>query len=342
MAVYPTGVEPTGWSFAWTKNGEVVSKSSELNITAINESATVIAETYRVKVENEIDKVVILSEIFDFVVQIYPAVGQIPDDGGISISGGDGGTANKTREGNTVTLSATAPSGGYPQGWEYVWSAGQREIGEGEAVETVASMSAGTSMAVEQTTYRLEMTNYGPEGDVWAKFNFSSNLDVYRRPQTPLQLLRKGDGTSHTFVAMMPMADSQLEQLDYKFVYGLTDSKGNDRIIDITDLRYCHTEADVYNNSTNKFWVYTIWNYRDGSVVSSGLRYLDGSVDESFDASAFDGSGAYKLPEDASRKAVYSIDGQYMGDNPNKLLPGIYIVISESNGVKKTQKIIIR
>lgn len=341
MAVYAEGGEPSGWSFTWSKNGEVVSQSSELNIMAINESETVIAETYRVKVENEIDKVVILSEIFDFVVQIYPAIDENPDAFDIVISTGTD-SSSKTREGNIISLSATAPNGGYPKGWEYVWSDTRGEIGEGEVVETIATMSPGNAMAIEETTYSLELTNYGPDGDVWARFNSASKVEVYRRPQTPSQMLRKGNGTSHTFVAMMPLSDSQLEQLDYNFVYGWTDSEGNDHIIDVTDLRYCHADAQVYNNQSNKFWVYSIWNYQDGSVVSSGLCYLDGGVDETFDASVFDGSGVYKPTQSSERISVYSIDGHYLGDNPSKLLPGIYIIITNSNGVKNTQKIIIR
>ena len=341
MAVYPEGGEPTGWSYTWTKNGKIVSQTTELNITAINESETVIAEIYRVKVENEIDKVVILSEIFDFVVQIYPAVDKSQDDIGIIIST-DNDTSNKTREGNVVNLSVKTPNGGNPQGWGYVWSDDQGEIGEGETVQAIASMSSGNTMAIEETNFYLELTNYGPEGDVWAQFNLDSNLEVYRRPLTPLQLLRKGDGTSRTFVTMMPLLDSQLEQLDYNFVYGWTDSDGKDHIIEITNLRYCHTETDVYNNSSNKFWVYSIWNYQDGSVVSSGKCYLDGIIDESFDASVFGGSLLYNEPGTTSRQAVYSVDGQYIGESLNNILPGIYIRITQVNGVKNAQKIIIR
>ena len=345
MAVYAEGGEPSGWSYLWTKNGETVSKSSELNITAINETNTVIAETYRVKVENEIDKVVIFSEIFDFVVQIYPAVNENPDGTGaidISITTGTD-SPDKTREGNTITLSVDTPEGGYPQGWRFNWSDAQTAIGEGESVETVASMSAGSAMAIESTIYNLELTNYGPEGDVWAQFNLKSNpIAVYRRPQTPLQMLRKGDGTSHTFVTMMTLSDQELGKLGYEFIYGWTDADGNDHIIEQTKERYCHTEAKVYDDPTNKFWVYAIWVYNDGSMVSSGLRYLDGSVDEDFDASVFDGSFVSMDGKAPIRTAIYTIDGHYMGTDVSKLVPGIYIHTSNNHGMVKTEKIIIR
>ena len=341
MAVYATGGEPTSWSYVWTKNGEVVSKSDELNITAVNNSETIIADTYRVKVENEIDKVVIFSEIFDFVVRIYPAVETPANDNDIIISTGDNGS-NKTREGNKVTLSVMTPKGGNPQGWEYVWSGPRGEIGEGETIETVASMSSGNSMAIEQTAYTLKMTDYSPEGEVWAQFNLVNTLDVYRRPETPSQMLRKGNGSSHTFIAMMPVPDEQLGKLGYTLVYGWTDSDGNDHTIEQTSLRYCHTDGETYNKPTNKFWVYSVWNYQDGSVVSSGRRYLDGSLDEDFDASVFDGSGVMKDGQTGTRSAIYTINGHYLGTDLSKLSPGIYIYTTETEGVKNTEKIIIK
>lgn len=345
MAVYAEGGEPTGWSYLWTKNGETVSKSSELNIMAINDTETVKAETYRVKVENEIDKVVILSEIFDFVVQIYPAIKENPDGNGsgidISISTGTD-SPDKTREGNIITLSASTPSGGNPQGWELIWSDAQGKIGEGESIETVATMSAGSSMAVEPTIYTLDMTNFSPEGEVWAQYNLNSNpISVYRRPQTPLQMLRKGDGRSHTFVTTMSIPDAELERLGYRFIFGWTDSDGKDHVIEQTNERYCHTDAKTYNDPANKFWVYSIWVYNDGCMVSSGLRYLDGSLDENFDASVFDGSYVYTGTGSRVRTGIYSIDGHYMGNDSEQLTTGIYIVISESHGVISTEKIII-
>lgn len=341
MAVYAQGGEPAGWSYEWTKNGTTVSETSELNITAINDTETVIAETYRVKVENEIDKVVILSEVFDFVVQIYPAVELTNDDFEITISTGTG-SSNKAREGNTITLSAATPSGGNPQGWEYEWTSAQGPIGEGETIETIATMSAGESMEVESTNYEVTVTNYGPEGDTWAQFNTGATIEVYRRPATPLLLLKKGDGASHTFIAMMPISDAQMELLNYYLVYGWTDTDGNENIIEQTNLRYCHTEADVYDNTSNRFWVYSVWYYNDGSVVTSGRRYLDGSVDEDFDASTFDGNGVGQGQERKSRSAVFTIDGHYVGSDLSKLQPGIYIRTSEVAGEVKTQKIYVR
>lgn len=344
MAVFAEGGEPSGWSYLWTKNGKTVSKSSELNITAKNETNTVIAETYRVKVENEIDKVVILSEIFDFVVQIYPEVENLPEGNhnGISISTGTE-SANKTREGNLITLSASTPNGGYPKGWEYIWSHSQQEIGEGESIQTIATMSPGNSMTVEEATYNLDMTNYGPEGDMWAQYNLQSNpIEIYRRPLTPLQMLRKGNGTSHTFVTMMSLPDPDLTQLDYEFIYGWTDADGKNHVIEQTNERYCRTDAEIYNNPTNKFWVYSIWVYKDGCMVSSGLRYLDGSADEDFDASVFDGSFVRMDKKSQIRTAIYTIDGQYIGNDVTRLAPGIYIYTSTNHGMMKTEKIIIR
>ena len=341
MAVYPEGGEPAGWSYVWIKNGEVISRSSELNIIALNETENVITETYRVKVENEIDKVVILSEIFDFVVRTYPAIDDPTNDDGISVSNGTLNHVNKTREGNTITLSVATPVGGNPQGWEYTWKDVNGIIGESEIIDTIAFMSAGDTMDVEQSSYYLELTNYSPGGDIWGQSNFKSTINVYRRPQTPVQMLRKGDGSSHTFVAMMPITDAEFERLDYKLVYGWTDSNGENHKIAQTNLRYCHVDTEVYDNSTIKFWVYSVWNYQDGSIVSSGLRYLDGRVDESFDASVFDGIDERNDMNVKAISGVYTLDGHYMGTELNHLTPGIYIYINEKDGEMETEKIII-
>ncbi|MDE6512644.1 MAG: Ig-like domain-containing protein, partial [Muribaculaceae bacterium] len=246
MAVYAQGGEPNGWSFVWTKDGQPMGTGSQLNIVAKNSSKTVVADIYRVKVENEIDKVVIFSETFDFLVHTYPAFDQSESNDSITISS-DGGAINKTREGNMVTLTAPMLAGGNPQGWEYVWRNAQNEIGEGESIETVAAMSAGTLMAVEKAPYYLEMTNYGPNGDLWGQFNLESTLAVYRRPLTPAELLRKGNGSTHTLVIMAGISDSEVAKRVYEFVYGYTDADGRDHEIGCTPLRYFQIDRKVFD-----------------------------------------------------------------------------------------------
>ncbi|MDE7335148.1 MAG: T9SS type A sorting domain-containing protein, partial [Muribaculaceae bacterium] len=219
----------------------------------------------------------------------YPAFDQSESNDSITISS-DGGAINKTREGNTVTLTAPMLAGGNPQGWEYVWRNAQNEIGEGESIETVAAMSAGTLMAVEKAPYYLEMTNYGPNGDLWGQFNLESSLAVYRRPLTPAELLRKGNGSTHTLVIMAGISDSEVAKRGYEFVYGYTDADGRDHEIGCTPLRYFQIDRKVFDDPSCEKWCYALWRYADGSTVSSGRRYLNGTADEDFDASNFGNS----------------------------------------------------
>ncbi|MDE6037075.1 MAG: Ig-like domain-containing protein, partial [Duncaniella sp.] len=106
------------------------------------------------------------------------------------------------------------------------------------------------------------------------------------RPEAPTQMLRKGNGTSCTFIAMMALTDTEIEQEGYSFVYGYTDASGNDNVIARTNVRYCHTTPAVYNNSANDFWVFTVMIDDNGEMIGSERRHLDGSVDDDYDLSA--------------------------------------------------------
>ncbi len=109
-------------------------------------------------------------------------------------------------------------------------------------------------------------------------------VTVYARPATPKQLLRKGDGTTCTFIVMMDMPDAELTARGYRFVYGYTDSNGQIHKIDETPLRYAHTTSEIYNDPTYDFWAYSILE-KDGMLFNSNLRHLDGSEEICFDAS---------------------------------------------------------
>ncbi len=115
-------------------------------------------------------------------------------------------------------------------------------------------------------------------------------VTVNERPLTPRQLLRKGDGTTCTFIVMMGLPDSELTERGYRFAYGYTDRNGQSRIIGQTPLRYCHTTPEIFNDETLDFWAYSMFETADGKTLNSNLRHLDGREEVCFDASVF-GSG---------------------------------------------------
>lgn len=368
MYVTTYGGYPEGWSFEWTKlkGKEVLSSESSYSFTAYNPNPGSILEVYEIRVTNSNEKgKVIYDQSFNFTVDIWgePAFrgdndadgdqnpdanpdnneGTNPDDLGGYERNGIHTSALKTREGNTVEMWVEQPVGGYNDDWNYEWTINGENVGDQQNIRYVAMMDDGDTMEIKPFTPIVDFTNFGPDGNLWFEDStFGPMVSVYRRPLTPLQLLRKGDGTSHIFIIMMPIPDSRIQDLDYNFVYGYTDAKGVSHILETTDLRYCQTTEEIYNNPGNNFWAYSLWAYSDGCTVSSGLRYLDGSSDEDFDASDFSGMGMQSISRGGNDStAIYTIDGHYRGSDVSRLVPGIYIEHTVKDGMATAKKIIV-
>lgn len=186
---------------------------------------------------------------------------------------------------------------------------------------------------------------------------------VYDRPLTPKQLLRKGDGTTCTFVTLMPISDTELSELGYNFVYGYTETaSGESEILDVTSLRYTHTTYEIFNNPNFDFWVFAVVENEDGKILNSNLRHLDGREEICFDSSIYGypsnrGELSYvnSISSDEVRMSIYTMDGvMIQAVNGNKeislreeieklgLVKGVYIVsINHGNSVE-TKKIVVR
>lgn len=283
----------------------------------------------------------------------------------------DTGDVIKIRENNLLVLRVEEAKGGYPDGWVYEWQVNGSFIGDRPETITYATMPFGDYPEVYPNIYEVTIANFGPEGQEWAYETLNSELVyVYRRPLTPTRFLRKGNGTSCTFIVMYNnLSESELESRDYTYVYGYNDATGTPHILDTTQLRYSHTTPEIYNDSANTFWVYAIWKYDDGSIVSSGLRYLDGPEDEEFDASDFGGSrsidgndemaGLFKItdspdPAVETTVTIHSLSGTCVmnkvfapGAEINlksecNIQPGIYIVTIRNGQQSSICKMVIR
>ena len=235
--------------------------------------------------------------------------------------------------------------------------------------EVVAKVSAdGTVTAVSVGVANITAKC----GDVSA----TCKVTVLGRIEMPTQFERKGNGTSCTFVVMMPLSDAILAEEGYRFVYGYTDNTGLARVIANTPLRYCHTSAQVYNDATNDFWVFAYQVSPDNSTVNSGLRFLDGRVDMTFDGTQLINSSrnlhsglnpdnwitpttnGAKINIESDLDAVlnvYTVSGLlvrtqvYAGGvtvtdelDSSILTPGLYIVTVKSGSVYNSKKITIK
>lgn len=157
-------------------------------------------------------------------------------------------------------------------------------------------------------------------------------FDTFGVAETPLQLLRKGNGTSCTFICMMPISNEQLVSDGYQFIYGYTSKDGMEQMLSHSSLRYCHTTETIFKDSSLDFWVFAYYIASDGTKYVSSRRHLDGSTDEDFNPVAF-----INLPHDAvirAEEGVYTLDGLYLGKDASKVAKGIYILQTDEGSHK--------
>lgn len=154
----------------------------------------------------------------------------------------------------------------------------------------------------------------------------------YGSAETPLQLLRKGNGTSCTFVCMMPLSNQQLETAAYRFVYGYDSADGASHVLADTPLRYCHTTEQVFNDRGLDFWVFAYYTAAGGKLHVSSRRHLDGTADDDFDPA--DLIGLTKSDSTRAAEGVFTIDGRYVGADISNAEKGIYILRTADGAVK--------
>lgn len=274
-----------GWNYSWTENNTNITGNKDLELNLTNNNNRVASYIYRLKAENILNGIIGSSTNLEWSFRIWPQI-IAPEE--IIVS------STNVRSSDLLQLGTyPTASGGYtPNGdidWEYVWRQDGKIVGTGSSLELVPGFDE-IGMGTYHLNYELEISNRGPNGTPWFQEQYiSPQITVYASPVAPTSLTRKGDGTSCTMVAMSSLNDEELDALQYNFVFGYTDAAGNDHPMAPIKERYQRFEPDIYNNNNNTFWVYTQWNYRDGSTVTSGKRYLNGSLDEDFDGSVYSG-----------------------------------------------------
>ena len=164
-------------------------------------------------------------------------------------------------------------------------------------------------------------------GDISA----SCRVTVITKALAPTQLLRKGDGSSNTFIAMMDQDDKMLESMGYRYVFGYDSQSDGTSLIEDSPWRYAHTDSDVYWNGGNDFWVFAYYVEADGTVYVSSRRHLDGRLDNDFNPIDFIGKTSTNAEQTL---AIFTIEGHYVGKDLNKLAPGIYIVKTSASSYK--------
>lgn len=295
------------WSYEWYYNDRLIQTTStpeftfeayknygkefvvdKIKLLAINS----IPETNKSKsCEAEVDIEVYPEAIFpeDFILSAIECL----NDNEYSI-----------REGNNLSLSVELATGGYyidnDTHWQYTWYENtdnnynvlkSSNLPDKGSVDLgIVSSSVTGVKHIEKKGYSLEIINKGPYGTNWyEKIYDIKNLNIYTRPSSPEKLQIKGNGSSNVLVCTMTLSDQLLKERNYEFVFGYTDENGVDHEMLPTSNRWCQIENNVsLKDSRYRFWVYTLWVYDKENYVSSGKRYLNGDLDENFDASCFD------------------------------------------------------
>ena len=205
-----------------------------------------------------------------------------------------------------------------------------------EAVASVTESGLVSALTAGETV--ITATNSAGQYDRVTITVLSNEPDVPDVPEpvvspadTPTQLLRKGDGSSNTFVAMMERPDDELEAENYRYVFGYSNLTDGNTVIEDTPWRYAHTDGEIYWNTANDFWVFAYRIDDEGTVHVSSRRHLDGSTDDDFNAADLMGI--------ASRSGelingIYTVDGQSVGSELKNLAPGIYIVRTSNKSYK--------
>ncbi|MCH5213742.1 MAG: leucine-rich repeat protein [Muribaculaceae bacterium] len=195
-------------------------------------------------------------------------------------------------------------------------------IALGEATITASATVNGKEVKAtcEVTVVTPDEPTPGPDPD-----------PVVSPADTPTQLLRKGDGASHTFVVMMEKSDNVLEADGYHYVFGYSNAAEGDVTLGDTPWRYTFTTENIYWKSANDFWVFAYYIDDEGKMHVSSRRHLDGSVDDDFNPLDFIGnrsrSGEHIV-------GIYNKDGQYMGRDIDVLESGIYIIKTTNSSYK--------
>lgn len=304
----PVGGYPNGWSYSWTKNGNKVDNAvtNKLMVNDSNPEAEVNRHTYILTAKNSIDgRITGIEKEVEFTFNVWPII-QLPTESEIQVS------ATKIRQGNNLILQIPVATGGYEYKWNYQWALNDEIIGENNEISLTPGIETSNTMGRKVYDYTLRITNPGPTGDApWADVTYQvPEVIVYRRPYTPTTLRRKGNGTSCVMIVQLNgYNDVQLSQYKYRFVFGYTDKNGVDYFMPETENRFYQFEPNIFNNSNNTFWVLSQWNYDDGSKVTSGKRFLNGTKDDSFDASQYDtvNSGGGSRGDEES--AINEVDG---------------------------------
>lgn len=392
LSAIPVEGYPDGWTFEWTKDGVFVGTGQNMHVEYENNTDYAYSTVYEVRAKNAIGDDIGYDHANTYKIYVWPKI-TTPDDIRV-VKSSDMQEVDAIVSGDRVTASVTPATGGFnyyspsnnSNAWIYDWSVYGTSTGSGNNTTEVSyelSLPYSEVMNHDDVTIRAQVVNTAAyQQETWFDRIYEKTIQVYNAPLTPRELVRKGDGTTGTLIVLASggFNDDRLRELSYEFVFGYTDRNSNQMYdMPATEERFYRFGPSELNDYNKRFYVYAQWRYNDGSVVKSGLRYLDGYTDDNygFNNSILGGGGrgdnsgvasigvgeisissrgfAAELSEPASASvSVRTTSGQLVFSRSypaatsfdeafdHDFVPGIYIVTVQAGASVETKKIVIR
>lgn len=344
----PFGGMPSGWTYEWKDNGRTIATGTSQNYTfsPINASGKEESHVYSVVAKNAINGIVgYEKELFFENITLWPTC-IVPK----AIRMVDQNNLNNDtyciREGNEYSIDMNGYKGGYAidgeEQWAENWYRGNDYLDSSSPTLTAVINSSGYKQSIQTVDVSVVLTNMGPYDNYWFNKRINQEIIIYKRPETPTGLMIKGSA-SRILVATLPITDNQLADCEYYLVFGSTGN--SEHVVNQYDRaeKYYQFSSSEFNVN-NEYYVYSMWRYKDGAVVTSGKRYLN-RTDELWDGSDFsktlDTRGVVNETETTSITEVEksdSVSSEIYDIRGNKVIAmqkGLYIVKYSDGTVRK-------
>lgn len=332
-----SGGYESGWSF--TIDGK---SPDNLN----NPGKEPIEQSSKLAIVNECNGVQWFYKEMDAKVTIYPDP---------TIPAAESSSFNQCNPSDIVRLKVSEGEG-YMGKWKYQWYDNGNKISGATGLETSFSANPtwtkGYAKEVDTHKVELEYTFTLDTGETLLKNTVEFTVNIYKSPTKPSRLVLKGNGTSHTYIALFDfLSDDDLKNYDFAFKFG-------DGEIEHETLNRYYS----YSSNPSAPWVQTMWIYEDNfktyssvlnmetntrvptdissihsdeiNIISEGLNYrIFGSGQCSLRIYAI--GGTIVKQENVSLESGY-VEGTI---DVEGLSSGVYIVTYTCGTVQKTSKI---
>lgn len=369
-----------GWTYTWKVNEESVATNTskwsyiaKTTSTAAYEDKIISVDICNAIYSNDIQtgNNIGLSTTKKYLVRVWHKA-QLPNSimfNDTQNHGNDMTETHSIRKGNVMQGYVTPIQYGYaPLGtanYQYVWSGeGASQDYSSSNWETTAKNSRNNdTFGYETKTYGLTVRNVGPRGTYWEDEQLDDcEIIVYNKPQAPLSLVKKGNGTSGTMIVTTSTSDVNLEKSDYYLIFGYTNADGETKFeaqkqVNDGQVRW----TSQYKNATemSSAFVYAAWMDKASKVIiTSGRCYLNGTDVEWDDSDYNYASNANKtrsiiggettpVEEIASDSGsedmqVFDTNGILVSKSTKGLPSGVYIIRYIQNGVTRSKKVSIK